>query len=244
VNLEVSLAIVTFILAVLSLYHAFKTRTASEAWFLLVMGVGFGYIFPLVDINVMGLYTFHGRLTLFNIPFHLGLGWFGLYYIALCTAELLLGENAYRRRVRLALTCGLIFGLMEAQWDPTLLALGLMKFDFPSFARYPLNFNPGFPMGHAYFGFSYAYLFGLLGKKREVGIGTYLVALGSMVAFPLGMMACVPVFRPVYRHVGQMLDPWMRVILDIIHFSTSFLGLGLVFALWIRFFARKTRSSP
>lgn len=233
---EVLLLVVVLVMAILAFVHSYVFRGRREALMLLIFGVGFGYLFPFIDINLFKQYIFHGRITVFNFPLHLGLAWYGLYYLGLCLGEYIVG--AQRSAVWKSITAGLIFGLLEAQWDPTLLALGIMELFLPSFASYPFNFNPGLPMCHAYFGFAFTYAYYQLRESRHFPAAS-AIGLATLIVFPLSLMASVPMFEPIYRSVGERLDQWLLVIVDSVYFSSTFIIQGFIVAWWLRFVRRR-----
>lgn len=243
--LELSVAAVSCALAVLGAVHAFKTRPARAAWLLLASAVCFGYLLPLVEINLMGLYRFDGKLTVLNIPVHLGVAWFGLYYLALTLAETILGgaDAAGKHPLLLPLLCGLILGVLEIQWDPTLLAAGLMRFDVPGFASYRWNFSPGFPITHAYFGFAYAFLYVHWRDARAPVCLVSLLGGFSLAVFPLAGMQVVPLMTPVYQAAGELLDRPALIMLDVILCAVGFSGLAAGFGLWVKFARRRVFAS-
>ncbi len=245
---EILLLVTVLLMAAVALTHSLRTRSRSDTLMLLVAGVGFGYLFPAIDIHLFGHYTFHGRLTVFDFPVHLGLAWYGLYYLALSLAERLLGRDA--RPGWLALVAGLIFGLLEAQWDPVLLERGVMELFLPSCGRYPFAFNPGVPMCHALFGFGYAY--GYLKLRRAspepVAPGAWTsrrhllataVLLGTLVVWPLGLMASVPMMAPLYAQARLSLSQPALVAIDVAHFVPSFLLSGFLESLFVRVVASR-----
>jgi len=233
---EVSLALAMVLLAAVGLAHSLATRTRAQTAMLLVCGVGFGFLFPSIDINVFGHYTFHGRLTVMSFPFHLGFAWYGLYYMALALAEWVLGDDA--PPYKLALLAGAVFGLLEAQWDPTLLALGAMELFLPSFAEWPLGFNVGVPMCHGLFGFGFAYGFLKLRHAPRPALCT-AVLLATLVLWPMGMMATVPLLEPLYSWVGERVSQPVAFALDTVHFATSFGPAIALEGLWLRWLAKR-----
>ena len=240
-KLELLLAATMLVSAVLGVAHSLATRGRRDTIWLVVTGVGFGYLFPFTDINLFGHYTFHGKLTVFNFPLHLGFSWFALYYMSFCLSEYLLGRQA--RRWLVALLAGLIFGLLEAQWDPTLLHLGIMELFLPSFATYPWRFNPGIPFCHAYLGFAWVYAWYVFRDRRRFGL-LLAIALATLVLWPLGAMVWVPVLEPIYDHVRPQLGQPVLVLLDVAHLSVSFIVSGLLAAWWMRLLARWFGGGP
>jgi hypothetical protein len=235
-SLELSLALVMPGMAALAALHAFATRPRREAALFVGLAVGFGYLFPLLVVNGLSRYTFHGELTVLHLPVHLGLTWFAFYYLAFCLAEHLLGPTASPRA--LALVAGLLFGLLEVQWDLTLLRAGTMEFFIPSFFAYPWNFHVGVPMFHALLGFDLIYAFlRLRGSGRP--LLAWVLGLLSIVLIPASVMAMVPLMEPVFAAVSPRVGPAAAIALDLAHFSSTFVGVGLVAALWLRFLARR-----
>lgn len=228
-SFELGMAASMLAMAALSLVHSLATRSPRDTAMLLVMGAGFGYIFPYIDINLFEQYTFEGRLTVANLPFHLGIAWYALYYMSFCLAERLAGRGAGRARV--AIITGVIFGLLEAQWDPTLLAVGAMKLFLPSFYNYPHNFHPGVPMFHGYLGFMFAYGFYVLrhGPRPALSVITGLL---MMVLPALLMMSVVPLVEPIFAYCKPRLSAPVLITLDLLHFSTAFGPAALINA-WI-----------
>ncbi len=226
---EIWMAASMVAMAALALVHSLATRSRADALVLLATGVGFGYVFPLIDINVFEHYTFHGRLTVLSIPFYLGLAWYALYYLALSLAELALGREA--GRLRLALLAAAIFGLLEAQWDPTLLEVGAMEMFLPSFATWRWQFHCGVPMFHAYLGFVWVYGFFVL---RETGrpLAAALVVLAVILGITLSMMAMVPLMEPIFDWGRARFGQPVLVTFDALHFSSTFATAG-VFAAWV-----------
>ena len=235
-NFEVSMAIVMVISGVLAIVHAFGTRPRGEAAYLLVTATGFGYIFPFVDVNLFGHYGFDGELTVFTLPFHLGFSWWAFYYLALTLAERVLGRDY--EPIGLAALTAVLFGLLEYQWDLTLLAVGLMELYVPSFAKYPYDFHAGVPMFHALLGFIWVLGFHALRGSRNPALAI-LLGLATLVVFPLSVMASVPLTEPMITFVSPMLSTYWQHTADIVHFSTSFVPIAAVAALWIRFLGRK-----
>jgi len=233
---EVLMALSVLAMTGLSLAHSFSTRPRGEAWMLLGVGLGFGYVFPPIDINVFHHYTFHGALTVMNIPFYLGFAWYGFYYLALSLAEHLLGREA--GRLRIALLGALIFGLLEAQWDPTLIAVGAMEMFLPSFATWPHRFHCGVPMFHAFLGFTYIYGFLVLRGTRRYAAGT-LVILGVILGLSLAMMSMVPQMIPVFEYFQPLCSQPVLVVLDAVHFSSTFVLAGLLAAWLLRIAGRR-----
>ena len=235
---EITMAVVMLISAGLAAWHAFATRPSHEAALLLITAAGFGYCFPFVDVNIFGHYSFDGQLTVFTLPFHLGLSWWAFYYLALVLAERLMGADAHGRPIRLAIVTGLLFGLLEYQWDLTLLAVDLMALHVPSFAPYPYDFHPGVPMFHALLGFSWVMAFVCLRRasNRPLAIA---VALVSLVVIPLSVMACVPLTEPMITGLAPKLSRPLQHTADVLHFSTTFAAVAAVAALWFRFCGRR-----
>jgi hypothetical protein len=233
---EILMALSTLAMAGLSVVHSFSTRPRGEAWMLLCVGLGFGYTFPPIDINVFHHYTFHGELTLMNIPFYLGFAWYGFYYVALSLAEHLLGREA--GRLRIALLGALLFGLLEAQWDPTLLEVGAMEMFLPSFATWPYKFHCGVPMFHAFLGFTYIYGFLVLRGARRY-VASILVILAVILVLSLGMMSMVPQMEPVFAYFQPLCSQPVLVVLDAVHFSTTFVLAGLLAAWLLRIAGRR-----
>ncbi len=233
---EVTLLLTVALMAGLCFWHSWRARGPRQSWMLLTCGVGFGYIFPFIDINLFEQYVFHGRITVFNFPLHLGFAWYGLYYMSLSLAERVAGSGAERWKT--AALAGCIFGLLEAQWDPVLLQRGVMELFLPSFAEWPLGFNPGVPMCHAMFGFCWCYGFLLLRAAPRVGLATG-VLLAFLVIWPLGIMAGVPFMEPIYAWPAE--QGWslgQRMALDSVHFFTIFLPSSFVAAFALRRIAR------
>jgi len=235
VTFEVLMAATMLVMAGLSLAHSLATRTRGEALMLLAVGVGFGYVFPPLDINVFGHYTFHGQLTVMNIPFYLGFAWYGFYYLALVLAERLVGRDA--SRVRLAVLGALIFGALEAQWDPTLLEVGAMEMFLPAFADWPWQFHCGVPMFHAFLGFVYIYGYRVMRETGRPVLGT-LAILATMLGLGLGMMSMIPQMVPVFEAGQARFDQSVLVILDALHFSTTFAPAGVLAAWLVRVIGR------
>lgn len=226
---EILMALSHLLMAGLALFHSLKTRSRGEAWMLLGVGLVFGYVFPPIDINVFHHYTFHGQLTVLNIPFYLGFAWYAFYYLAFSLAEFLLGRDA--RRLWLALLAALIFGGLEAQWDPTLLEVGAMEMFLPSFATWRWQFHCGVPMFHAYLGFVWVYGFFVL---RETGrpLAAALVVLAVILGITLSMMAMVPLMEPIFDYFSPKYGRGVLVAMDAFHFSTTFAASG-AFAAWV-----------
>lgn len=234
--LEIFLALSVVSMAVLALIHSLATRTKEETVMLLITGVCFGYIFPVMDINILHQYIFHGKLAFLNIPFYLGLAWYAYYYVSFCLAEFFLGPKAARWKI--ALLTGLIFGLLEAQWDYTLIHLNIMEVFLPSFAKYHLNFNPGYPIGHVYFGFAWSYAFLAL-RTCPRHLLASLLSLIILVLWPFGLMVISPLFHPVYKYASERLDQWVLVILDVVQFIFTFGMHCFLAALGFRWLGRK-----
>ena len=235
-NFELSMAIVMLISAALALVHAFGTRTTGEALLLFVPAALFGYCFPYVDVNIFGHYGFDGELTIFTLPFHLGLSWWAFYYLAFCLAEYFLGRDA--EPVALAVVTALLFGLLEYQWDLTLLGVGLMELYVPSFGSYPYDFHVGVPMFHALLGFNWVFAFFALRGSRQPALVIPIV-LASLVIIPLGCMACLPFIEPVITSLSPHMNRYFQHSVDVFHFSSSFAPVALVAALWFRFLGRR-----
>ena len=233
---EIALAACMVAMAGLALWHSIVVRGRRDAATLLFAGVGFGYLFPTIDINLFEQYIFHGQLTFLNLPIHLGLAWYALYYMALCLAERIMGPRATPLRV--AVCAGLVFGLLEAQWDPVLLDRGMMELFLPTFASYPLGFNPGIPMCHGLFGFAYAYGYFRLRHCRPAW-RMRVILLATLVIYPLGMMASVPLLEPVYAWGGERFGFWTLVGLDVGHLGTAFLVAGFVEVWWFALLANR-----
>lgn len=233
---ELCLMSTVLVMAGMAFAHSWATRGRGDAILLLVLGAGFGYLFPVIDINLFEQYTFHGHLTVFNLPLHLGLAWYGLYVMSLALAEQVVGRDA--SRVRIAVLAGFIFGVLEAQWDPTLLHLGVMEVFLPSFAKWPLGFNPGLPMCHVYFGFAFVWAYLVLrGSPRPVLAAA--AGLATLVIWPLGVMAMTPLVEPIYAWVGERLPQGPLMVLDTIHFATTFAPTALLAGLWLRWLGRR-----
>ncbi len=233
---EIGMAVAMLAMVALSLWHSMATRSRRDTVMLLVLGAGFGYVFPFVDINLFGHYTFEGALTVMNLPFHLGLAWYALYYMSLCLAERIAGPGA--GRMKIALLTGFIFGALEAQWDPTLLSVGVMKLFLPSFHKYPYNFHPGVPMFHAYLGFTYAYGFCVLRRAPNAAAGT-VAGLVMMFGPALLMMSVVPFMEPVFQWGATRFSSRTLIILDVVHFSTAFAPGALINGWILRVIGRK-----
>ncbi len=232
---ELLMALSVMTMAALALAHSLATRPRGEALMLLAMGLGFGYVFPLVDINIFNHYTFHGRLTLLNIPFYLGFAWYAFYYLALSLAEWLLDAKAGRLKV--ALLAAGIFGLLEAQWDYTLLEMGAMQMFLPSFATWPHRFHCGVPMFHAYLGFVWVYGYLVLRGGRRYVLST-LTVLAVLLGLSLGMMAMVPMMEPFFKDFAARYTQPTLITLDAVHFSTTFAPAGALAAWLLRLAAK------
>ena len=235
-SFELSMAIVMVPSAILAIVHAFATRPRSEAIFLLLTAAGFGYLFPYVDVNIFGHYGFPGELTIFTLPFHLGFSWWAFYYLAFTIGERVLGRGA--EPIGLAVLTGALFGLLEYQWDLTLLSTGLMELFVPSFAPYPYGFHPGAPFLHAFLGYNWVLAFHALKNSRTPSLAI-LLALLSIVVFPLSIMGCVPLTEPMIEGLSPYLPRYWQHTADMLHFSSTFAGVGLVFTLWMRWLGRR-----
>ncbi len=233
---EILMALSHLLMAGLALFHSLKTRSRGEAWMLLGVGLVFGYVFPPIDINVFHHYTFHGQLTVLNIPFYLGFAWYAFYYLAFSLAEFLLGRDA--RRLWLALLAALIFGGLEAQWDPTLLEVGAMEMFLPSFGDWPWKFHCGVPMFHAFLCFLYVYGFLVFREAGRMLAGT-LVTLAVILGFSLFMMSMVPFTIPMFEEFHGKYDQGVLKALDALHFSTTFAPMGALAAWVLRIAGRR-----
>ena len=233
---EITMSVAMLISAALAAWHAFATRPKNEALLLLIPAAGFGYLFPFVDVNIFGHYGFDGQLTVFTLPFHLGLSWMAFYYLALVLAERLLGAGV--GPIKLAIVTGLLFGMLEYQWDLTLLAVDLMVLHVPSFAPYPYDFHPGVPMFHALLGFNWVMAFVCLRGARNQPLAI-VVALVSMVVIPLSVMACVPLTEPMITELAPKLGRPMQHVADAVHFSTTYAGVAAIAGLWFRFIGKR-----
>jgi len=233
---EITMAVVMLVSAGLAVWHAFATRPQHEALLLLIPAAGFGYCFPFVDVNIFGHYSFDGELTVFTLPFHLGLSWMAFYYLALVLAERLLGQGA--GPIKLSIVAGLLFGLLEYQWDLTLLAVDLMALHVPSFAPYPYDFHPGVPMFHALLGFSWVMAFACLRRAANQPLAI-LLSLVSLVVIPLSVMACVPLTEPMITGLAPKLSRPTQHVADVVHFSTTFAAVAAIAGLWFRFLGRR-----
>jgi hypothetical protein len=233
-TIEILLLTTMVISAVLAAVHSLAVRGRRDTLWLVVTGVTFGYLFPFIDINLFGHYTFHGQLTVLNFPLHLGFSWFALYYMAFCLGEYLVGH--LEKRWLVALVSGLIFGLLEAQWDPTLLHLGIMELFLPTFGDYPWNFNPGVPFCHAYFGFAWVYAYLVFRDTPRFRLAL-LLGTATLVVWPLGAMVWVPVLEPIYLAGKASFGPGVLVTLDVVHLGISFIVTGIVGAWFLRFLA-------
>ena len=238
---ELAVLVVMLALFGLAVAHAFTTRPRSEAVFLLVTGVCFGYAFPFLDVNVFRQYAFHGDLTVAGLPAQLGLAWFALYYLSLGVAEILVGRGASDARV--AVVAGVVFGLLEAQWDPALLADGMMELLVPSFAPWPLGFNPGVPLTHVLFGFGWVYGYRVMRTTPRQGLAI-AVTWAFLVAFPLGIMACVPLVEPIYAWGAGWMPRWLAYTVDVVHFLTTFVPAIWVASVCLRWLARRLGATP
>lgn len=235
-SFEISMAVVMVISAALAMIHAFTTRQRRHALFLLLTAVGFGYCFPFVDVNVFGHYGFDGHLTVFTLPFHLGFSWWAFYYLGLCLGERVLGRDAHP--VKLAVVAGLFFGLLEYQWDLTLLGVGLMQLHVPSFRAWEFGFHPGVPMFHAMLGFMWVIGFHALRDSRRPVLAVVL-AWASLVIIPLGVMASVALTIPMFDALGPRMSPFWQGVADVFHFATSFGPIGALAGLWYRWLGRR-----
>ena len=234
---EIGMAVSMLTMVVLSLWHSLATRSFRDTIMLFVYGAGFGYIFPFVDINVFGQYTFEGELTVANLPFHLGLAWYALYYMSFSLAEQIAGRGAGRMKV--AVLTGFIFGALEAQWDPTLLSVGVMKLFLPSFHEYPHNFHPGVPMFHAYLGFMYAYGYFILRRCPNQLVAT-AAGLLMMILPALLMMAVVPLVEPIFQWARAAgFSSGALITFDVLHFSTAFGPAALINGWILRIIGRR-----
>ncbi len=235
-SFELSMAVVMVISAALAVVHAFGTRPRGEALHLLITAVGFGYIFPFVDVNIFGHYGFDGEWTLLGLPFHLGFSWWAFYYLALCVAERVLGRG--HEPIGLAVVAGVIFGLLEYQWDLTLLGAGLMELYVPSFAPYPYDFHLGVPMFHAMLGFLWIVGFHALRDSRKPALAIAL-GLAVLVGVPLFAMACLPLTEPLITTVSPHLSRYWQHTADVYHFASSFAPLGAGGAVILSVLGRK-----
>ena len=233
---EIAMAVSMIAMVVLGLWHSVATRSRRDTVMLLVFGAGFGYVFPFVDINLFGQYTFEGKLTIANLPFHLGMAWYGLYYMSFCLAERIAGPGA--GRVKVAVLTAFIFGALEAQWDPTLLSVGVMKLFLPSFHKYPYNFHPGVPMFHAYLGFMYAYGFYVL-RRCPNAVAATVAGLLMMILPALLMMAVVPLVEPIFQWAATRFSSNMLITFDVLHFSTAFGPAALINGWILRIIGRR-----
>lgn len=234
--LEITLAVTMVAMAALSAWHAWVTRGPRDTAWLFLLGAGFGYTFPAVEVNLVGGYTFHGALTVLNLPFHLGLTWFAFYYLSLCLAERLLGAGA--PRLRLALATALLFGLLEVQWDLVLLKSGMMEFFIPSFYPWPFHFHPGVPMFHALLGFNWFWAWRVMRGSPRTG-AAMATAFTWNVLNPLSVMVCVPLITPMFGAVSPHVGPATEIVLDVLHFGSTFLGVGLVSGLALVWLGRR-----
>ncbi len=235
-DFETSMAVVMLISAALAALHCFGTRPLSETLLLFLPATLFGYCFPFVDVNIFGHYGFDGELTIFTLPFHLGLSWWAFYYLALTLAERWLGRGA--EPVALACVTAVLFGALEYQWDLTLLGEGLMELYVPSFASYPYDFHVGVPMFHALLAFNWVFAFHALRGSRSLPLAIVLAWL-SIVIFPLGCMACLPAIEPVITGLSPHVSPYWQHSIDVFHFASSFAPVAFFAALWFRFLGRK-----
>jgi len=235
-SFEFSMAVVMIISAALATVHAFGTRTRGEALYLLITAVGFGYIFPFVDVNIFGHYGFDGTYTLLGLPFHLGFSWWAFYYLALCMGERILGRGY--EPIGLAVLAGVIFGLLEYQWDLTLLGAGLMELYVPSFGSYPYDFHLGVPMFHAMLGFLWIVGFHALRGSKNPPLAIAL-GLAVLVGVPLFAMACLPLTTPMITTVSPHLSLYWQHTADVYHFASSFVPLAAMGAVILRLLGRK-----
>ncbi len=235
-SFEASMAVVMVISAALAAVHAFGTRAPDEALHLLITAAGFGYIFPYIDVNIFGHYGFDGEWTVLGLPFHLGFSWWAFYYLALCMAERVLGRGY--EPIGLAALTGVIFGLLEYQWDLTLLGAGLMELHVPSFAPYPYDFHVGVPMFHAMLAFIWVAGFHALRRtgKPALAIG---LGLAVLVGVPLFAMACLPLTTPMIEGVRPHLSLYWQHSADVWHFASSFAPLAALGAIIVSWLGRK-----
>ena len=57
---EIGMAVSMLAMMVLGLWHSLATRRLRDTAMLFVLGAGFGYVFPFIDVNLFGQYTFEG----------------------------------------------------------------------------------------------------------------------------------------------------------------------------------------
>ena len=77
--------------------------------------------------------------------------------------------------------------------------------------------------------------FALAGGRRA----PQLIALATLVLWPLGAMVWVPVLEPVYDSVRPHFGQAVLVLLDVAHLSVSFIVSGVLAAWWMRLLARR-----
>ena len=151
-------------------------------------------------------------------------------------AERVLGRG--HEPIGLAVVAGVIFGLLEYQWDLTLLGAGLMELYVPSFAPYPYDFHLGVPMFHAMLGFLWIVGFHALRDSRKPALAIAL-GLAVLVGVPLFAMACLPLTEPLITTVSPHLSRYWQHTADVYHFASSFAPLGAGGAVILSVLGRK-----